>query len=220
LLNEHVLAVLAKCNHLNHLKQLQAFLITLGHNQTIQFYAFKLVRFCALSLANLPYARVIFDHLHSPNVCLYTAVITAYASRPDHESAFALYRNMVRRRRPQPNHFVYPHVLKACPQALEPHGTKMVHTQILKSGFGQYPAVETALVDSYSRYCSDNRSARQVFDEMFDKNGVSWTAMISGCTQLGEIANAISLFKKMPDSDVRAWNAVVSISVHSKQFVL
>jgi pentatricopeptide repeat protein len=52
------------------------------------------------------------------------------------------------------------------------------------------------------------------------KNGVSWTAMISGCTQLGEIANAISLFKKMPDSDVPAWNAVVSISVHSKQFVL
>jgi pentatricopeptide repeat protein len=168
LLNEHVLAVLAKCNHLNHLKQLQAFLITLGHNQTTQFYAFKLVRFCALSLAKLPYARVIFDHLHSPNVCLYTAVITAYASRPDHESAFALYRNMVRRRRPQPNHFVYPQVLKACPQALEPHGTKMVRTQILKSGFGQYPAVETALVDSYSRYCSDNRSARQVFDEMFD----------------------------------------------------
>ncbi|KAE8022207.1 hypothetical protein FH972_008030 [Carpinus fangiana] len=208
-LNEHVLAVLAKCNHLSHLKQLQAFLITLGHNQT-QFYAFKLVRFCALSLANLPYARVIFDHLHSPNVYLYTAMITAYASRPDHESAFALFRNMVRRRRPQPNHFVYPHVLKACPQALEPHGTKMVHTQIFKSGFGQYPVVETALVDSYSRFCSDNRSARQVFDEMFEKNVVSWTAMISGYTRLGEIGNAISLFEKMPDRDVPAWNSVIS----------
>ncbi|KAM3681487.1 hypothetical protein ACB098_12G001200 [Castanea mollissima] len=84
-LNQHVLSVLAKCNHLNHLKQLQAFLIALGHSQT-QFYAFKLVRFCALSLANLPYARFIFDHLHSPNAYLYTAMITAYASHHHHST--------------------------------------------------------------------------------------------------------------------------------------
>lgn len=71
----------------------------------------------------------------------------------------------------------------------------MVHTQILKSGFGQYPVVETALVDSYSRFCSDIRSARQVFDEMYEKNVVSWTAMISGYTRLGEIGNAISFLE-------------------------
>ncbi|KAF5479341.1 hypothetical protein F2P56_000173 [Juglans regia] len=208
-LNQHVLAILAKCNHLNHLKQLQAFLTTLGHSQT-QFYAFKLVRFCALSLANFSYARFIFDHLHSPNVYLYTAMITAYASRPDHESAFVLYRNMVSRGRPPPNHFVYPHVLQSCPEAWESHGTKMVHAQILKSGFGRYSVVETALVDSYSRICSDIISARQAFDEMYDKNVVSWTAMISGYTRLGEIGNAISLFEKMPDRDVPAWNAVIA----------
>ncbi|KAK9995220.1 hypothetical protein SO802_024923 [Lithocarpus litseifolius] len=207
-LNQHVLSVLAKCNHLNHLKQLQAFLIALGHSQT-QFYAFKLVRFCALSLANLPYARFIFDHLHSPNVYLYTAMITAYASH-HHHSAFLLYRQMLRLRHPSPNHFIYPHVLKSCPHLSYSHATKMVHTQISKSGFLRYPVVETALLDSYSKFSSGIASARQVFDEMSDRNVVSWTAMISACTRLGDIDCAISLFENMPDRDVPAWNALIA----------
>uniref|UniRef100_A0A2N9J7S1 Association with the SNF1 complex (ASC) domain-containing protein n=1 Tax=Fagus sylvatica TaxID=28930 RepID=A0A2N9J7S1_FAGSY len=193
---------------LKHLKQVQAFLFAVGHSQT-QFYAFKLVRFCALSLANLPYARLIFDHLHSPNVYLYTAMITAYASR-DHHSAFLLYRHMLRRGHPCPNHFVYPHLLKSCPHISHSHATQMVHTQILKSGFLRYPVVETALLDSYSRLSSHIASARQVFDEMSDKNVVSWTAMISGCTRLGDIRSAISLFENMPDRDVPAWNALIA----------
>jgi pentatricopeptide repeat protein len=86
----------------------------------------------------------------------------------------------------------------------------MVHTQILKSGFLRYPVVETALLDSYSRLSSHIASARQVFDEMSDKNVVSWTAMISGCTRLGDIRSAISLFENMPDRDVPAWNALIA----------
>ncbi|KAK3232067.1 hypothetical protein Dsin_003948 [Dipteronia sinensis] len=49
----------------------------------------------------------------------------------------------------QPNQFIYPHVLKSCPEVLELSGTKMVHAQIVKSGFVQYPVVQTAIVSSY-----------------------------------------------------------------------
>ncbi|KAB1211014.1 hypothetical protein CJ030_MR6G018124 [Morella rubra] len=86
----------------------------------------------------------------------------------------------------------------------------MVHAQIFQSGFGRYPVVETALVDSYSRICSDVRSARQVFDEMYEKNVVSWTAMVSAYARIGETGNAMSLFERMPDRDVVAWNAVIA----------
>ncbi|XP_010264807.1 PREDICTED: pentatricopeptide repeat-containing protein At1g33350 [Nelumbo nucifera] len=208
-LNQFVLSVLEKCNHLNHLKQLQAFLLTLGHGQT-QFFAFKLVRFCILSLSNLAYARFIFDHLKAPNVYLYAAMITAYASQPDHRSALLLYRDMIRRGRSQPNHFVYPLVLKCCSEVSETHGVKAVHTHILKSGFGGHPVVQTALVDSYSRAGSDIGIARQLFDEIVDRNVVSWTAMISGYTRLGQMGNAILLFEEMPERDVPSWNAVIA----------
>ncbi|PSS13659.1 Pentatricopeptide repeat-containing protein [Actinidia chinensis var. chinensis] len=208
-LNHHVLAILERCNHINHLKQLQAFLIALGHGHT-QFFAFKLVRFCTLALVNLPYARSIFDHLTSPNVFLYTAMVTAYSSRSDHKSALLLYRDMVRRKSPRPNHFIFPHVLKSCPEVLGSRGTELVHTQIVKSGFAQYPVVQTALLDSYSRFCSDLGTARKVFDEMSERNVVSWTAMVSGYARLGKMGSAVLMFEEMPERDVPAWNAVIA----------
>ncbi|KAL5778409.1 hypothetical protein ACOSP7_011335 [Xanthoceras sorbifolium] len=209
-LNQQVLAILERCTHLNHLKQLQSFVTALGHSQT-QFYAFKLVRFCNIKLSNLTYARRIFDHHVSPNIYLYTAMITAYASQPGHHSlALSLYREMLRRGGPQPNQFIYPHVLKSCPEVLELSGTKMVHAQIVKSGFMQYPVVQTAVVDSYSRLNDNIGSARRVFDEMSERSVVSWTAMISGYTRVGDVENAVSLFEEMPDRDVPSWNSVIA----------
>ncbi|CAN1337401.1 Pentatricopeptide repeat-containing protein At1g33350 [Linum perenne] len=203
-LNQHVLEKLSICNHLNHLRQLQSFLTILGHSQT-HFYSFKLVRFCVLKLSDLAYARFIFDHLCSPNIYLYTAMVTAYASVSDHRSSFSLFRDMVRRHLPpKPNQFIFPHVLKSC------ETTKVVHSHIEKSGFGNYPVVQTALVDSYSRSGSDMRIARKVFDEISEKNVVSWTAMISGLVRAGDMDDAFSLFEKMPERDVPSWNAVIA----------
>ncbi|KAJ6975313.1 pentatricopeptide repeat-containing protein [Populus alba x Populus x berolinensis] len=99
---------------------------------------------------------------------------------------------MLRKGHPKPNHFLFPHVLKYC------QVTKFVHAQIEKLGFGQHPVVQTALIDSYSRSGYDIGIARRMFDEMSERNVVSWTAMISGYTRLGEIENAISLFDEMP----------------------
>ncbi|KAI9383468.1 hypothetical protein POPTR_013G089400v4 [Populus trichocarpa] len=202
-LNQRVLSIVSKCNHLNHLKQLQSFLTILGHSQT-NFYTFKLIRCCLLQLNNLYYARFIFNNFEFPNIYLYTAMVTAYASIQDHQSSFDLFRFMLRRGHPKPNHFLFPHVLKYC------QVTKFVHAQIEKLGFGQYPVVQTALIDSYSRSGYDIGIARRMFDEMSERNVVSWTAMISGYTRLGEIENAITLFDEMPERDVPSWNAVIS----------
>lgn len=138
-------------------------------------------------------------------------MITAYAGQSDHSSlAFSLYRDMVRKGYSLPNQFIYPHVLKSCPEVLESCGTTMVHTQIVKSGFEQHPVVKTALVDSYSRSSGDIFVARKLFDEMCERNVVSWTAMISGYTRVGDIQNAALLFEEMPDRDVPCWNSVIA----------
>ncbi|XP_058101423.1 pentatricopeptide repeat-containing protein At1g33350-like [Magnolia sinica] len=208
ILNQHILSLLEKCTHLSHLKQLQSYLVTLGHGQT-QFFAFKLVRFSILSLTDLSYARLIFDHLDSPNIYLYTAMITAYASHSDSRSALLLYSRMLRLNRPRPNHFIFPHVLKSCSDGSSINDIRTVHTQILKSGFDEYAVVQTALVDSYSKY-SDLETARRVFDGMSERNVVSWTAMVSGYARVGMVGDAVLLFEEMPERDVPSWNAVIA----------
>ncbi|KAL6975884.1 hypothetical protein U1Q18_024681 [Sarracenia purpurea var. burkii] len=143
-----------------------------GHGQT-QFFTFKLIRFCTLAFANLEYARFIFDHLNFPNVYFCTAMVVAYESHSDHRSCLLLFRDMVRRGRPRPNHFTYPPLLRSGPEFLEFCGTDSMHTQIMKSGFEQYPVVRTALFDSYSRFSYDLEIARRLFDEMSKGNVVS-----------------------------------------------
>ncbi|XP_021768854.1 pentatricopeptide repeat-containing protein At1g33350-like [Chenopodium quinoa] len=208
-LTETVVAILEKCKTLNHLKQLQSSLITLGHAQA-QFFVFRLIRFCTLHLSDLHYAHLIFDHVNSPNVYLYSAIINAYAAKSNHFAVLSLYKNMVDKGRPRPNHFVYPSALKSSSEVFDSYGLKMVHTQIVKTGFGSNSIVQTALVDSYTRFCSDFGTARQLFDEMSERNVVSWTAMISGYARLGEMGNAIILFDEMPERDVPSWNAIIA----------
>ncbi|KAK1438160.1 hypothetical protein QVD17_03963 [Tagetes erecta] len=216
-LTTQILAILDKINHLNHLKQLQSYLITHGHSQH-QFFSFKLLRCCVLSLSNVDYARSIFSSLTSPNVYLYTAMITAYSSQPDHDSSLLLYRDMVRKKRPKVSHFIYPHVLKSCPEVWGSNGTKMVHAQIVRTGYDEYPVVQTALLNAYSRVCSDIGIARILFDEMPERNVVSWTAMISGYTRAGEMEKAVELFERMPDRDTPSWNSIITGCTHNGMF--
>ncbi|XP_039137685.1 pentatricopeptide repeat-containing protein At1g33350-like [Dioscorea cayenensis subsp. rotundata] len=206
--DEQVLSLLSKSSHLRHLKQIHGYLIAVGHAHT-QFFAFKLVRFAAIALSDLAYARLIFDSLPSPNVYLYTGMITAYSSCPDPSSALHLFRLMLSRPRPRPNHFVYPHVLKSCFYSSHLDFMKSVHSHILKSGFQDHGVVQTSLLDGYARF-SDVGTARQLFDSLRERNVVSWTAMVSGYLRVGMVGNAVALFEEMPARDVPSWNAVIA----------
>ncbi|KAJ6975312.1 pentatricopeptide repeat-containing protein [Populus alba x Populus x berolinensis] len=123
-------------------------------------------------------------------------MVTAYASIQDHQSSFDLFRFMLRKGHPKPNHFLFPHVLKYC------QVTKFVHAQIEKLGFGQHPVVQTALIDSYSRL-GEIENAISLFDEMPERDVPSWNAVISGCAQNGLFTRAITIFKKVQHRDIR-----------------
>ncbi|XP_072955490.1 pentatricopeptide repeat-containing protein At1g33350 [Typha angustifolia] len=207
---DQALSLLGRCTHLAHLKQLQSRLITSGHGQS-QFVSFKLVRFCSLVLADLRYARSIFDSLAAPNVFLYTAMLTAYSSICDAGSVVDLFNRMLRRGHPRPNEFIYPLVLRALFPSHDAglNLMKLVHTHVVKSGFEGYNVVQTSLLDVYARF-ADLHTARLLFDGLSERNVVSRTAMISGYARVGKMANAMSLFEEMHERDVPSWNAVVA----------
>ena len=61
--------------------------------------------------------------------------------------------------------------------------------------------VETALLGFYTKV-GDMRTAQEVFNEMYERNVVSWNSMIDGYLRSGDLAMVEGLFSSMTNKDV------------------
>ncbi|WJX66751.1 hypothetical protein P8452_51279 [Trifolium repens] len=102
------------------------------------------------------------------------------------------------------SHFIFPHVLKSSKERVL---IGSVHSQIVKTGFLEYPVVQTSLVDSYSKVLGGFWDAHKVFDEMSERNVLCFTALVS--LRAGDVECGLKVFDEMVERDGRAWNAVI-----------
>ncbi|GFZ02828.1 pentatricopeptide repeat (PPR) superfamily protein [Actinidia rufa] len=80
-------------------------------------------------------------------------------------------------------------------------GVKM-QSLVVKAGFDCDVFVKTGLVCFYAR-CGWLGDAHKVFDEMPEKNVVSWTAIISGYIGVGKFREAINVFRWLLEMGLR-----------------
>ncbi|KAJ7979410.1 putative Pentatricopeptide repeat-containing protein [Quillaja saponaria] len=71
-----------------------------------------------------------------------------------------------------------------------------LHTVVLKNGLQSDVFVSNHVLNLYAK-CGNFSFARQVFDEMSERNLVSWSAMISGYDQCGEHLMALDLYSQL-----------------------
>ncbi|KAK4369503.1 hypothetical protein RND71_013295 [Anisodus tanguticus] len=167
----------------------------------------KLFTFSALSPSgNLTYARHILTTLKTPNSYYYNTMIRAYSDSPDPTRSITLFLDMHCREEeervvPDPDKFTYPFVLKACAKLRHTQLGKQIHGLILKMGFMSDRYVNNALIHMYSG-CGDSGHALKVFDEMSERDVVSWTSVIDGFVDNDRPIEAIKLFDNMMDSGV------------------
>ncbi|GMH01285.1 hypothetical protein Nepgr_003124 [Nepenthes gracilis] len=72
-----------------------------------------------------------------------------------------------------------------------------LHAAVLKSGMQSHTVVANHVINMYAK-CGRINSAHQVFDEMRERNLVSWAALICGYDQSHEPLVAIQLYSRMP----------------------
>ena len=96
---------------------------------------------------------------------------------------------------------IYPSVTKSIAILGRIDAARCVHGLVVKTGFECGVFVGSSAVDMYAK-CGETRDARKVFDEMPEKNVVSWTGMRSGYVLLGEDEEALRLFKQVLVEDL------------------
>ncbi|KAM0909271.1 hypothetical protein ACQ4PT_014918 [Festuca glaucescens] len=80
---------------------------------------------------------------------------------------------------------------------------RQLHSCVVKHGFSSDGNVMTAIMDAYSK-CGELDDAFNIFAVMpGSQNVVSWTAMISGCIQNGNIPLAADLFSRMGEGGIK-----------------
>ena len=107
-----------------------------------------------------------------------------------------------------PDCYTYPSVIKACSTQCEVSLGSALYGSALRCGVEGDLFVKTSLIDFYGK-CKNIFSARKLFDDMSDRNVVSWTAMVVGYISVGDLEEAKRLFNEMPQRNVASWNAII-----------
>ncbi|GLU18696.1 hypothetical protein SLE2022_349810 [Rubroshorea leprosula] len=128
------------------------------------------------------------------DVFSWNSVIAELARSGDSLEALRAFSSM-RKLSLQPNRSSFPCTIKSCSALLDLRSGKQTHQQAFIFGYESDLFVSSALIDMYSK-CGQLRDARILFDEIPQRNIVSWTSMITGYVQNHNAHEALSLFKQ------------------------
>ena len=157
-------------------------------------------------------ARKAFDILFEKNLVSYNAIVDGYAKNMKSEETFLLF-NEIADTGIGINAFTFASLLSGAASIGAMGKGEQIHGRLLKEGFESNQCICNALISMYSR-CGNIESAFQVFDQMEDRNVISWTSMITGFAKHGFAARALEMFCKMLETGTKP-NEITFVAVLS-----
>ncbi|KAF8394398.1 hypothetical protein HHK36_020606 [Tetracentron sinense] len=140
-------------------------------------------------------ARQLFDQMPEKNVVSWSAMITGYAQVGMFKEALELFNEM-QLSGFRPNHAGIVGALSACAFLGALDQGRWIHAYVDRNGIELDRVLGTALIDMYAK-CGCIETARNVFNEMSERDVFAFTSMISGLSNHGQSASAIEFFVKM-----------------------
>ncbi|EPS64702.1 hypothetical protein M569_10080 [Genlisea aurea] len=161
---------------------------------------------------SLCYANKIFNRTPNPTIYMYNAMIRANATKtrhPDSCECFVLYKQMVGNGL-VPDCVTFPFVLKECWRRFDLVAGRSLHDHLVKFGYETNVFVQNGLIRLYSE-CRVLEDAWKVFDEMSNRDVVSWNSIIAGYLRSGNLDSALGLFRRMNQrKNIITWNSVIT----------
>ncbi|KAA8539182.1 hypothetical protein F0562_025874 [Nyssa sinensis] len=139
-------------------------------------------------------ARNIFEKMPKHDVVSWSAIISAYVQAGHGEAALLLFLDMLACGT-KPNESTITSLLSACGSLGATKLGEQIHALIHKLGVDSRVFVGNALVTMYFKCgCEDGFA---VFEEMAERDIVTWNAVLAGCAQNGLGDEAVKTFEKM-----------------------
>lgn len=159
-------------------------------------------------LINLYSKCGVFGHAHKlieespePDLVSWSSLMSGYAQNGLGEEASLAFQKM-HSLGLKCNEFAFPSVLKACSLKKDLLLGKQIHGVVMVTGFGSDVFVANTLVVLYAK-CGELLDSRRLFEEIPERNVVSWNALFSCYTQSDYFGEAVCLFQEMIESGIR-----------------
>ncbi|KAK2655613.1 hypothetical protein Ddye_008665 [Dipteronia dyeriana] len=202
-----IVTLLKSCRSQIQLHQVHARIIQIGLEQD-HFLISNLISLFHSLAAPPSYSTSIFNQISNPSTFLWNTLLKGYSQKSRSVDIFSLFVRMIREQG-VPDQYTFPLVIKACSSELNLREGKSIHGFVFKSGVDDAVFIGTGLVDLYGK-CKEIGSARKVFDEMSERNVVTWTAMVVGYLNVGDLVQGKKVFDLMPERNIVSWNALIS----------
>ncbi|KAK4742705.1 hypothetical protein SAY87_000706 [Trapa incisa] len=143
----------------------------------------------------------VFSVMTERDLVAWNTVINGFAVNSRPTEALILFKDMSSEG-VKPDKFTMVSLLTACSDLGALSLGRRLHVFMIKTGLTENMYANNALLDLYSK-CGIVWDAHQVFDEMGERNVVSWTSLIVGLAVNGFGEEALALFKGLEMEGIR-----------------
>ncbi|XP_047307624.1 pentatricopeptide repeat-containing protein At3g02330, mitochondrial-like [Impatiens glandulifera] len=145
---------------------------------------------------NLEVAHSMFDLMPVKDVVSWNTLISGYSQIGKYRKSLEMFLLMMQMESLVLDRATFAIVLKACSSSDNYEMGIQVHALAVFMGFDCDVVTGSALIDMYAK-CRKLEESLKFFDEMPERNLVSWSAAIAGCIQNEQLYGGLELFKKM-----------------------
>ncbi|KAJ4953302.1 hypothetical protein NE237_030134 [Protea cynaroides] len=192
--------------NMSELKRIHAHIITSGLSNDI-LTTTRLLAFAAI-FGDLNYAQTVFDQIEHPTLFMYNSMIRGSSESVDPQESIHHYIRMLRAR-VSPDNYTFPFLFQSCSTESFLLGGQQLHAHVIKFGIDYDVFVVNNMIRMYSN-CRELDYARRLFEERFSiANVVTWTTLVTGYSNAGDIGVARQFFDRMPYRNAVSWMAMI-----------
>ncbi|KAJ4727938.1 Pentatricopeptide repeat [Melia azedarach] len=210
-----VLPVLGKLKLLELGKEMHNYILKQAFESDV-FIGSTLIDMYA-NCGSMTQAEHVFEFMLHSGITIWNSIIAGYSLNDDLDSAFGIFRRM-RDFNLKPNSITLVSILPMCTKIGSVRLGKEIHGYATKTGLGKVISVGNSTIDMYCK-CGYLKLGVMIFNQMTEKNIVTYNTIISAHGIHGHGQEAFTFFEQMKKAGIRpnkvTFVALLSASSHS-----
>ncbi|WCJ25842.1 Pentatricopeptide repeat (PPR) superfamily protein [Euphorbia peplus] len=203
----HILRASTELGFHSYSLQLHSFIFKSGFIPNV-FVSAALIRYYTVA-GSINDAHNLFDEIPQPNVISWNTLISAYLRSGQFSKSLHLFLRLHRCDYTCLDSYSLTAALSACGQTSRSRLGESIHCKIVKYGMECSVVVANCLIDMYGK-CGFVEEAVRVFDEMVDKDIISWNSVIAASARNGRIETAYRFFVQLDEPDTISYNQMIN----------